>query len=304
MQDNNKKNLLIILNPVAGRRLQGKFNNIVNILQKNNLTVTIRETKYAGHGKEIAKEITSENINNDYDMIIAAGGDGTINEVINGIYPHQIAFGIIPLGTANVLAKEIKLGEKANDIADCLINGHSSACWLGKANGQYFTLMTSIGLDSLAVAHVSTRLKKIIGKGAYGLSFIWQVIKSKNISYEVTSDGKSYDAYNIIIANGHLYGGQYICAPKARLEDKRLYLLLAQKGGRLNALKYAYLMLTQKYPASPTVTTLPMTQATIKCRHNNISIQSDGDAIGCLPAEVSLSEYALNLIRPTDTTCK
>ncbi len=302
MQDNNKKNFLIILNPVAGRRLQGKFNNIVNILQKNNLSVTIRETKYAGHGKEIAKEITSENINNDYDMIVAAGGDGTINEVINGIYPHQIAFGIIPLGTANVLAKEINLGEKANDIADCLINGHSSACWLGNANGRYFTLMTSIGLDSLAVAHVSTRLKKIIGKGAYALSFIWQVIKSKNITYQVTSDGKTHSAYNIIITNGRLYGGQYICAPGARLEDKKLYLLLAQRGGRFNALKYAYLMLSQKYPESHTITMLPMTQATIKCGHDNIPAQIDGDAISCLPVEVSLSDYTLNLVRPIGKT--
>ncbi|PCJ43049.1 MAG: hypothetical protein COA81_05300 [Alphaproteobacteria bacterium] len=297
MNDKNKKNLLIILNPVAGRRLSGKFNNIINILQKNSLSVTIKETLYAGHGKEIARE----NINKNYDMIVAAGGDGTINEVINGIYPHQIAFGLIPLGTANVLAKEISLGEKADDIADCLINGHSSPCWLGKANGRYFTLMTSVGLDSLAVAHVSTRLKKNIGKGAYALSFIWQVIKSKNITYQVTSDGKTHSAYNIIITNGRLYGGQYICAPEGRLGDKKLYLLLAQRGGRFNALKYAYLMLSQKYPESRTVTTLPITQATIKCVHDNIPVQIDGDAINCLPTDVSLSEHALNLVRPVDT---
>jgi YegS/Rv2252/BmrU family lipid kinase len=300
MQDNNKRNLLIILNPVAGRRLQGKFNNIVNILQKNYRSVTIKETQYAGHGKEIAKEITRGNTCAEYDMIVAAGGDGTINEVINGIYPHQIAFGIIPLGTANVLAKEIKLGTQAKDIADYLINGRSSPCWLGKTNGRYFALMTSVGLDSLAVAYVSPRLKTIMGRGAYALSFIWQVIKSKNITYEVTSDGKTYDAYNIIITNGRLYGGQYICAPKARLEDKKLYLLLARKGGRINALKYACLMLIQKYPESRTVITLPITQATIKCGHDNMPVQVDGDAIGCLPAEVSLSEYALNLIRPVE----
>ncbi|NOZ66521.1 MAG: diacylglycerol kinase family lipid kinase [Alphaproteobacteria bacterium] len=299
MKDKNKKNLLIILNPVAGRRLPGKFNNIVNILQKNGLSITIKETRHAGHGKEIA----GENVNEGYDMIIAAGGDGTINEVINGIYPHQIAFGIIPLGTANVLAKEISLGEKANDIADYLINGHSSPCWLGKANGRYFTLMASVGLDSLAVAHVSTRLKKIIGKGAYALSFIWQVIKSKNITYQVTSDGKTHSAYNVIITNGRLYGGQFICAPEARLEDKKLYLLLAQRGGRFNALKYAYLMLSQKYPESRTVTTLPMTQTTIECGHDNIPVQIDGDAIGCLPTNVSLSKYALNLVRPIGKTC-
>ncbi len=88
MRHNKKRKNLIIINLVEGRRSHNKFYHIVNILQSNNMIVTVIEIRYAGYGKLIAEQ----NINNNYDIIVAAGGDGTINEVINGIYPHQIPF--------------------------------------------------------------------------------------------------------------------------------------------------------------------------------------------------------------------
>jgi len=294
MGNKKQKKLLIIINPAAGRRSPGKFSHIVDILRENNLAVTIMETRYSGHGQLIAKQ----NAPGNYDMVIAAGGDGTVNEVLNGLYPCKIPFGIIPLGTVNVLARGINLKNKARNIADCIINGHTAPCWLGVANGRYFSLMASAGLDSLAVAHVNPGLKKIIGKAAYALSFIREVIKSRDITCEIEANGKAYTASNVIITNGHLYGGHYICAPDARLEDRQLYLLLAKRSGRLNALKYAWLMLTRKYPYCDSVVSLPVTKVTVKCKYDNIPLQTDGDTAGVLPAEITISDHPVNLVQP------
>lgn len=300
MVNKKRKNILIIINPVAGRRLHNKFSRIVNELKRNNLTVTVIETLYSGHGRLIAEQ----NINDNYDMIVAAGGDGTINEVINGIYPHQMPFGIIPLGTANVLAREIKLKNNVEDITDCIIKGHMAPCYLGVSSGQYFSLMISTGLDAMSVAYVNIKLKKIIGKAAYVMSFLWEIIKSKNITYEVIENGKKHIASNVIISNGRFYGGQYICAPEARLEDEGLYLLMAKKTGRFNSLKYAYLMLTQQYPDCDSVITVPVTKVTIKCAYKETPVQIDGDYGGYLPAEISISDQSINLVQPLNTSNK
>lgn len=297
MNNRKSRRLLIIVNPAAGQRSRKKFDHVVSALRRNNMVVDIRETRYPGHGRLVARKY----VDHGYDMIVAAGGDGTINDVLNGIYPRQIPFGLIPLGTVNVLAREINLTSRMENIVDCLVKGHVRPCWPGISNGQYFFLMVSVGLDSLAVAHVNTALKAIIGRAAYVLSFIREVIRSRNITCQVTADGKTYPASNVIITNGRLYGGQYICAPEARMEDRLLYLVLAEKTGRLNALKYAFLMLRQKYPACGSVSIRPVTKAVIKCDIDQMPVQIDGDNGGGLPVEISLSDSPVNLVCPDRT---
>ena len=289
-----KKKLLIISNPTAGRRSGGKLNQVVNILKKNHLSLEIKETKYPGHAKLIARENATE----DFDMIIAAGGDGTINEVLNGLYPHQIPFGLIPLGTVNVLAKEINLKTNAKNIADCLLRGRTRPCWLGQVNGQYFSLMVSAGPDALSVAHVNLKMKKIIGQSAYILSFFWQLFKRNNITYRVTTNGKTYDTSHVIVTKGRLYGGNYICAPEARLDKDQLYIVLARKSGRLNTLKSAYLMFRQKYPYSNSALILPTQKVMIECKDGPMPVQIDGDHGANIPVKISLSECSINLVQP------
>ncbi len=289
-----KQKILIILNPVAGRNEHKKFADIIQILEDNNLDIKILETSEAGHGKILAQQ----NINAGYNMIVAAGGDGTINEVLNGIYPSSVPFGIIPLGTVNVLAKEIALLDSSASIAQCIIDAHHRPCWLGKSNGRYFSLMISAGLDALSVANVSSKLKRLIGKNAYAISFLTQLIRSKNLKYTVTADGKIYDAANVIVTNGKFYGGEFICAPDASLEDRQLYLLMAVKFGRWNAVKAAYLMLTNKYYKSKDVIILPADRITVSCSQGNIPLQMDGDSAGYLPISITCSKSSINLIQP------
>ena len=270
------------------------FKMIVENLKENGMVIDVIKTQHTGHAKIIAQE----NVNNNYDMLIAAGGDGTINEVLNGIYPTLIPFAIIPLGTANVLAKEAKININANEVVNYILNGSTKPLWLGKANNKYFALMMSAGLDAVSVAKVSKKLKKWFGKFAYIVSFVKAVINSQNIIYEVIIENKTYYSSGVIISNGKLYGGEYICAPDATLHEAKLYAILTKNTGRINALKYALLLFLQRLPYSDSVAIFPVTELKISCAQKRIPMQIDGDDGGYIPVEVSISDQYINFQYP------
>lgn len=293
MKTIGNKRVLIIYNPVAGRRLKKKFDLIVKKLKENNLDIEIIFTQFTGHAKIIARE----NFNK-YDMIAIAGGDGTINEVLNGVYDETTHISIIPLGTANVLAQEINLKNDVKSIVNYIVHGSIKPLWLGKANGQYFALMLSVGLDAISVANVNKNFKRWFGKFAYILSYLSAVIQSKNITYKVCIEGQILYASNVIVSNGRLYGGKFICAPAANLQEKKLYAILAKRNGRWNALKYSFFMFTNQYPYSKSVITIPLSGLEIECEEKKVPVQIDGDQAGYLPVKISVSEKYINFLYP------
>ena len=294
MEAKKNKKVLIIFNPEAGQRAKQKLKRIVEELNENELLIDIIQTQYSGHAKIIAQE----NVNNKYSMLIAAGGDGTINEVLNSIYPSLVPFAIIPLGTANVLAKEAKISSNTSGIVNYILNGYTKPLWLGKSNNKYFALMISAGLDAVSVTKVNKKLKKWFGKFAYITSFVKAVINSKNIIYKVLIENKTYYSSGVIVSNGKFYGGEYICAPDASLQENKLYAILTKRTGRINALKYALLMFLQKLPYSDSVTIFPVTKLRISCEQKKVPIQIDGDDGGYIPVDVSISDQYINFLYP------
>ena len=111
-----------------------------------------------------------------FDVVAIAGGDGTINEVLNGIDVNAPPVAIIPIGTANVLAAEIGLETKPKVIADTITSGCPQPINLGIANGQRFAVMASMGFDAEVVSNVNLSLKRYFGKGAYALEALRQLL--------------------------------------------------------------------------------------------------------------------------------
>jgi len=295
MASHPNKKVLIIFNPTAGRKILNGLDKIIRAIKKYNIEVDMAHTQHAGHAREIARDAN----NDDYDLIVAAGGDGTINEVINGLYPRKTALAIIPLGTANVLASEIGLKNTTSSIVDYLVGGIIKPIWLGVANEKYFALMLSVGADAHSVAKVSSKLKRSIGKYAYLISYVKSVFCRPNALYQVTIDGDTYQGSNVIVSNGRYYGGKYLCAPDADIREQKLYVTLAQKKGAFNAIKYAILMFAQKYLYSKTVMNMPANRVEIKSDMENEPIQVDGDHFGELPVDVSISQDYINLLFPS-----
>jgi len=290
----NKNRIIIIHNPNAGKLNRKKFKAVLDGLKNNHISSELIMTEYAGHGTELAKQHCSRN---DIDMIVAAGGDGTINEVINGLYGSNMPLGIIPMGTVNVLAKEIGLKNTKAHIVDTIVRGHSQKIYIAKINERYFALMASVGLDAKSVQKVNLKLKKYLGEFAYFISFVKQLIISNATEYQVTIDDKNHQCFGAIISNGKYYAGKYICAPGSDLKDDKLYVVLMKNKGRLNLLRYYAAIITNRVGALDDMELYPAKSISVSCAVA-APIQVDGDNFGNLPVKISISDKPILLVSP------
>ncbi len=229
-----RRRVLVIYNPTAGTASDGRAERVFKVLLKMGAVVTVRRTIRRGDAEAFASEASQAA----YDVVVAAGGDGTINEVVNGLVGKALPLAVIPLGTANVLAAEIHAPGRARDLARMILAGKTRAVCIGLANQRHFIMMAGAGFDAHLVAHVNPRMKRFLGKAAYVLEAARGMFRFAYPSYRVTVDGVSYRAASVIVANGHYYGGRFICAPDACLDDDTLEVCLFLSAGHLAVLRY------------------------------------------------------------------
>src|SRR6188768_4334921 len=162
--------VLLIRNPTAGRRRRGLVDAVVRHVQAAGWAVDLVDTASVGDARRLAESCDASR----YAVIAVAGGDGTINEVVNGLSRRGAGappLAIVPLGTANVLAYELGLDFKATSLAHTIMSGRAVLVHPGEAIGggdpRCFSLMAGAGFDAKVVAGVSARLKRRFGKAAY-----------------------------------------------------------------------------------------------------------------------------------------
>ena len=289
----------IIHNPVAGPRRRSRLAAAIAELKAHGAEVDVVETTRAGEGEQIARTADRS-----LDAVVAAGGDGTLNEVVNGLMRRpdgSPSLGVLPLGTANVLARELRLPFAAVPAARILASGMPSPIRIGQANDRYFTMMSGIGFDARIVAGLSPVLKRILGKAAYPLEAVRQLCRHHLPKYRVTIDGRAHEAAGVIVANGHFYGGGMILAADARITDPILHACLFERRERWRVLRYMV------WTALGRVSRLPDFHV-VAGRHLTVSgpigdvddmVQSDGDVATRLPVEFKLAESPINVILPT-----
>lgn len=220
----------IILNPAAGSRNRALLDAVAARLKAAGADVTIELTRAPGHATELARAAARSG---KADVIVAAGGDGTINEVARGLLGQGVPLGILPLGTANVLAIEIGLPLKAENIASMLLGGPAELIGTGLVEGEIFLLMVGIGFDGEIVHGIDPKLKRFWGKGA----FIWSGLKTwvRGPGHEISLavDGREKQAAWVIVTNARHYAGPFVLAQKAKITEPGLTLFLFRKKSRL-----------------------------------------------------------------------
>jgi diacylglycerol kinase (ATP) len=286
------RNILVIHNPTSGRR-RGSLRAVITHLEEMGCHVTVHQTTCRGD----AQAVTSRTTRDLYDRIAVAGGDGTVNEVINGLTPESPPVGLIPMGTANVLAAEIGLSSRPAEIARTIVLGDARPVSLGEVNGRKFVLMTGVGFDAFVVAAVSAPLKRTLGKGAYVLASLSQFLKGRLPRFEAHIDGVRYEAASVIIANARFYGGRFVCAPEARMDSDVLHVCLFERAGRFYVAIYALALLLGALHHMPGYRILPARHIEIR-QPDGAAIQSDGDFIALTPAQVTVLPRAAWLVFP------
>ena len=288
--------MLVVFNPVAGRRRAAALWRVLDLLVENGVKLEVAETQYAGHATLLAHEAASGGAF----MVVAAGGDGTIAEVANGLIGSQTALGIIPLGTANVLAKEYGLSTTPRGIANTLAYKRCKQLWPGVAQlpGQnhVFVQMLGLGFDGAVVKGVSPALKRAIGKGAYVWQSLWESVAYDFPPVRLTVDGVAHQAASVVVSKGRLYGGPYLLAPGAHPEAPGFQVVLFEKPGTLPALLSGAALPLGLLPHCPGVRIIAGSHVEFAAPNGGIFTQADGDALAFTPCGVMSAAAPISLV--------
>lgn len=282
----------LIANPAAGRSAPQHIAQARSLLEGAGATVELVRTAARGDARAAAAEARGGG----YDRIVAAGGDGTLNEVLNGLAPSTIPLAFIPLGTVNVLALEARLPFDLAAACEVAIAGRPQPVALGRAGDERFLLMAGIGFDAEVVRTVSPQLKRRIGRCAYLVSALRHFAAGYAPQLKVTVDDQpTCAAQALIVGNGRLYGGRFSLTPGADLRAPEFEVLIIERSGRLALLRTALRMLCRR----PVATGDGRLLKGKEIRVDGVApLQFDGDWIGATPATFIIEPAALVLMTP------
>ncbi|MFH1302206.1 MAG: diacylglycerol kinase family protein [Planctomycetota bacterium] len=232
--------------------------------------------------------------------IVAAGGDGTVQDVINR-YPDQ-RIAILPLGTENLLARYFGIEKSGQFVAEMISRGVSREIDLWQINDRKFVLMASIGFDAAVVEALTLSRTGNISHLSY-LKPIWKTLCAYPFEpLHITTDGGEQEmtAYHVIVVNIPAYGLNLNFAPAANDHDGLLDLILLRKKGIWSMIKYVFRIIRGTHLDSRSVQKLQAKQIRIQSAHP-VPIQTDGDATGSTPADIRIIPAAARFIVPCST---
>lgn len=298
--------VLLILNPTAGRRRRGLVDDVVRCVRAAGWTVDVVETRAAGDARRLAETCDAAR----YGVVAVAGGDGTINEVVNGLAARAATappLALVPLGTANVLAHELGLGSTASALARIMTAGRAVAMHPGRASEagepRCFSLMAGAGFDAKVVAGVTAPLKRRWGKGAYVWRSLVEAWRYRPVRYAVEIDGKRYEAASVIVTRARHYAGPYVVAPEAALETPLLHVCLFERWGWMQALRFGAALVRGMLPVTSGYRVVSGHEVRISVLNDagesrRQPVQIDGDDALTLPVTIGVSTEAVRLLRP------
>jgi len=266
---------------------------MIEALRVRGVSATALATAGPGDGGRLARRAVLDGA----DMVIACGGDGTVNEVLQGLIGTSIRLGVWPGGTANVLARELGLPRQLGAIADVLAAGHARLVSVGRAGDRYFIVMAGIGLDAAVVRRVSPAVKRLLGEGAYWLAALRHLAAWPPSRFLVEADGRAEPATLAVLANAAAYGGGLRFAPRARMDDDFLDLCLIDSTDRLRLIRCVVAAFRGEHLALRGVTYV---QARRVRAHGpgEAWVHVDGELAGRLPMDFECIPAAVRVCAP------
>src|SRR5262252_5541090 len=251
------KRVTIIYNPAAGilRNDVASLGRLVRTLRLRGLEIQNTKTTGSGHATEIARKAVAAGA----DAVLVCGGDGTINEAAQALVGTETALAVWPLGTGNVLAKDLGLPSNPTALASLIGEGSTRTISVGRATSprqdwqRYFLLMAGIGVDATIVKAVDPDLKRIAGIGAYWIAGMEFLARFPLTRFRVTAGEQENQATFATIANSASYGGWFSLAPRAEIEKQKLDVCLFDVRSRLDSIRYALMSLNGSHLRSPRV---------------------------------------------------
>ena len=300
-------NVNLIVNPIAGNKALRSIKKIEDLLRKK-ASVKTFITEKKGDAESFARESSLEfnsklKTQNSKLLVIVAGGDGTFNEVINGMLSSQesaakkktVPLAFIPLGTTNVLAKELNIPEDVEKAVHLALTGTDKKISLGRINGRYFALMAGIGFDGETVFSAKNSIKKISGKGAYILSGINTLIKYNPPLIKIKTPEGTFTGYTAVVGKAKCYGGNFHITPEASLTEPLLDLCLFKGKTRKDLIRFISGVIRKRHLNFKDVFYGKFSELEITS-NEKVHVQIDGDYFGTLPAKIDVVRDAVSLV--------
>ncbi len=291
----HQKNFTIIFNPVAGNLRGSLLKKSVMALEAEDCKVTVVGTTGPGNATDLAKEA----VKSVSDVIVAAGGDGTINEVVAGMIDSHVPLDIIPLGTANVLAQELRLPSRSRAIAKVLLEDNHQKVHLPRLNDEPFLLMVGAGFDGQVVGNISPCLKRKVGEGAFVLEGLKALLHPTHVPVNIVADGSEHSAEWVVVTNIKHYGGPYRITERAEASQPSLVAVLFHKAQGWDLFKCLVRLGIGRLSRNPNVTQIETSQISLRSTSGaTVPVQTDGDKDGVLPLKIKATNDCVKVLIP------
>ncbi len=297
-----KRNITLISNPNAGRggrRRAAEVERFCALLRQRGIEVETLTTNAPGDATRLAAASVREGVGE----VIVSGGDGTINEALQGLVGGRVRLGIWPAGTANVLARELRLPFDAQGAADVIARGRTRRIYAGAATEEasgarrFFFLMAGVGLDASVVERVRPRLKRRVGEGAFWVSGLGHLVRWRPVPFSVEIEGETYPATFAAFGRAPHYGGDISVTPGARLDEPEFEICIVNSHSRLRFLQ----LLAHGLRREGLRRELPgvrYVRATRARATGEARMQVDGELTGRLPVTFEIAPEAVEVIAP------
>jgi diacylglycerol kinase (ATP) len=296
------------VNPV-GSRLMAVFNAhsgggefrrdlplILGALRGLGYTVDERETACVGDATRLAREAVELG----YDVVCAIGGDGTVNETLNGLAGTEVPLAIVPTGTVNVLAMELGIPFDPPDAVRLLQTGSLSWIDLGLAGERHFALMAGVGMDAAAVASLNPVLKRAFKEAAFAVQGFANYLTKEDALIRVTCDDRSVEGYFAVFGNSSNYGGGFGITPLADMRDGLLDVCVLKDKSFVSTIWYWTSALLNAHIRHPKVEYFRTERAEVATVEDDkeVLVQTDGEVAGRLPLTCRVVPRSLRVIVP------
>ncbi|HEY5640974.1 MAG TPA: diacylglycerol kinase family protein [Dehalococcoidia bacterium] len=291
-----RKEAVLIINPAA--------HNVPALKRRREAEEWLRETGWrfrweqttgSGEATAMAARAAAEGV----PLVLACGGDGTLNEVANGLAGTETALGTLPAGTSNIWAREAGISRKPLEAARLMATGERRLIDLGKAGDRYFMLFAGIGIDAEITRGVSLNMKRRVGAAAYGITAVREALRWRSRPITVRLDGQEerLDVLMAFAGNTRLYAGLTKITPNAIVDDGLLDVCIYQGAGRLDIAMHTARTLLQSHFKAAKVLSRRVKRLEFDW-DEPLPVQIDGDPLGDCPREIEVAPRALWVVVP------
>lgn len=297
----NMKRARVIYNPTSGREMMKKnIPYVLRRLEEIGYETSAHATTCEGDATNAARTAVERK----FDLVIAAGGDGTLNEVINGLaeQPYRPKFGVLPMGTTNDFARAIGIPKTIDQACDILCDGTFMPVDIGKVNDNYFINIAGGGRLTELTYDVPSKLKTMMGQLAYYMKGIEMLPSIRPVNVRIEYDGKLFegDIMLFLVSNTNSIGGFDKLAPDASINDGLFDMLILKKTNLADFLRLARLATKGEHINDPNIVYKKASRIKIEA-HDKMQLNLDGEYGGDLPGQfVNLSQH-INLLVPKET---